>query len=168
MDIKLNSKLFLNVKGSYYDTFTDNSGPLPPKVGEKTTYVINWSLINVSNKIVDGKVQSTLPPGVKFTDKKNPENSNLTFNERTNSIVWDVGNLDAGTGILTSPEELSFQVELIPAPNQVGDYANILEQSIITGKDLFSGKDLSFTVKEKNTFLAEDKKIKEDEYKVAE
>ncbi len=166
MDIKLNSKVFLNVKGLYYDAFTSNSGPLPLKVGQGTTYIIKWTLNNVSNDVANAKVEATLPPGVSFTGKIYPENSNLTFNERTNNIVWDIGNLSSGTGILTAPKEISFQVKIIPAPHQKGTYADILDQAVITGKDLFTNNELSFVADKKTTYLAEDKKIEENEYKV--
>jgi len=117
---------------------------------------------------VEGRVESSLPSGVTFTNKIYPENSNLTFDERTNSIVWDLGNVDAGTGILTSPKEVSFQIGLTPTPSQAGSHANIIDSSMVSGKDSFTGENLSFTVKEKTTLLSEDKKIKQEEYRIKE
>jgi len=166
MDIKLNSKMFLGVNGFYYDAFAENSGPIPPKINQETTYIIKWTVNNVSNDVSEAKVESTLPGGVSFTGKIYPENSNLTFNERTNSIVWDIGNLSAATGILTASKEVSFQVKLIPAPSQEDDYANLLNQAVLSGKDLYTGENLSYTAEAKTTNLPEDKKIDISGYKI--
>lgn len=166
MDIKLNSKLFLGVKGLYYDAFMENSGPIPPKVGQETTYIIKWTVMNVSNNVSGVKVESTLPTGVGFTGKVYPEGANLTFNERTNSMVWDIGNLEAGTGILTASKEVSFQIKITPAPNQKDSYADLINEARITGKDLFTNSDLSIIAEKKTTYLTEDKKIGESGYKV--
>jgi len=168
MDIKLNSKLFLNVKGLYHDAFTENFGPIPPRVGQETSYIIKWTAMNVSNDISEAKVKAALPPMVSFTGKIYPENSDLTFNERTNNIVWDIGNLNAGTGVLTASKEVSFQVKITPAPNQKDKYADILSQSIMTGKDLFTKSELSFAAGDKTTYMVDDKKVGEDGYKVKE
>jgi len=166
LDIKLNSKIFLGIKGLYYDAFIENSGPIPPKVGQETTYVIKWTVNNVSNDIADAKVESTLPGGVSFAGKIYPESSNLTFNERTNNIVWNIGNLSSGTGILTAPKEVSFQIKLVPAPNQENQFAKLLNQAILSGRDLYTEENLSYTAEEKTTYLLEDKKIGDNGYKV--
>jgi len=166
MDIKVNSKIFLGIRGFYSDAFTENSGPIPPRVNQETTYVIKWTVNNVSNDMAGVKVETTLPGGVSFTGKIFPENSNLTFNERTNSIVWDIGNLEAGTGILTAAKEVGFQIKLIPAPNQEDGYADLLNKSVLSGKDLYTGENLSYTADVKTTYLPEDKKIGDGGYKV--
>lgn len=159
MDIKLNSKIVLDVKGYYNDATIQNSGPIPPKVGNDTTYTLHWRLINVSNDLAEAKVEAFLPTGAFFTGKKFPEDANLTYNERTNTLAWDIGNMAAGEGILNKPREVSFQVKITPAPNQAGFDAKLLNQSTFSVKDLFTGEKLTVSAPEKSTQLTEDSGI---------
>ena len=128
MDIKLNSKLILDTKGYHNEpnAVIANSGPIPPKVGQETTYTLHWRLTNVSNDISNAQVTATLPTGVAYTGKIYPEDARLVYNSRTNALVWNIGNVPAGTGILTAPEEVIFQVSITPSPNQVGYQPEIL------------------------------------------
>ena len=167
MDMKLNSKLVLSVKGFYNDAFIANSGPIPPVVGQDTTYTIVWNVMNISSDVSGVKVESSLPTGVTLTGKVFPTDTEIKFNERTNGLTWDIGNLAAGTGILSAAKEVRFQVKINPAPNQASTEASILGPSTISGKDLFSDSNLSVTMDGKSTYLSEDTKIPALGYKVA-
>jgi len=156
MDIKLNSKLVLDVKGYYEDSSISNSGPLPPKVSEETTYTMHFILSNISNDIEGAKVETTLPTSVAMTGKIFPEGSPLEYNERMNSIVWIVGNLEAGTGILSSKKEIAFQVRIKPSPDQAGNEAPLMNESVFSARDTFTGESISARMGGKTTNLLED------------
>lgn len=156
MDIKLNSKLVLDVRGYYGDTSIPNSGPIPPKVEQETTYTMHYIVTSVSNDISDAKVETNLPTSVMMTGKIFPEGSPLVYNERTNSIVWTIGNLTAGTGIISPGKEVSFQVKIKPSVDQAGDVAPLLKESVFSAKDLFTGESISARVDGKSTHLLED------------
>ncbi|HPN96790.1 MAG TPA: hypothetical protein PLK35_03410 [Candidatus Moranbacteria bacterium] len=159
MDMKLNSKLVVDVKGFFTDPNITNSGPIPPKVNNETTYTLHWLLTNVSNDVTGAKVEAVLPTGVVMTGKIWPEDSKITYNERTNSITWEVGNISSGIGILSSAKEASFQVKIKPSANQAGNIVGLLNESKITAKDSFTGEDLSGKGDEKSTQLREDSGI---------
>lgn len=156
MDLKLNSKLFLDIKGYYTDANIPNSGPIPPRIGEETTYTIHYFLSNVSNDITGAKVAAVLPTAVSMTGKIFPENAPLTYNERTNSVIWDVGNVEAGTGVLTAPREVAFQVKIKPYVDQLGERAELLLPVNYSAKDTFTGESLSVISKGKTISLPED------------
>jgi uncharacterized repeat protein (TIGR01451 family) len=156
MDMKLNSKLVLDVKGYYTDPNIPNSGPIPPKIGQETTYTIHWIARNVSNDISGTRVEAFLPTSATATGKFFPGDGKVVYNERSNSIVWDIGGMDAGTGILSSPKEVSFQVRITPSPEQFGQEIGLLNESTITAKDLFTGENLKSEVSRKTTNLPED------------
>ncbi len=165
VNMKLNSKLILTASGYYNDAKISNSGPLPPKVGNETTYTIHLSAMNVSNDISNAKVEIVLPTGVMATGKIYPENEPLSYDERTNEIFWDLGTLSAGTGITSSAREISFQIKIKPAINQVGNEAVLFNQAVFSAKDSFTNENLSFTAKGKTTKLSEDGSIG-DNYKI--
>ncbi len=156
LELKLNSKIVMEVKGYYNDQKIANSGPIPLQVGKETTYTIHWGIINVNNEISEVEVVSSLPGGVKWKGKFLPENENLTYNERTNQVIWRVGKLKNGTGITSEKREVYFQIGFTPQVNQFHTFPLILNETVLTAKDLFTNENLKVLVKEKNTALSED------------
>lgn len=159
VDIKINSKLTLDVEGYYNDEKISNSGPVPPQIGQETTYTIHWKVYNIFNDIVGTKVFALLPPSAEMTGKFFPENARIEYNERSNSIVWDIGNISSGTGVLTPPLEAGFQVRIKPSPEKINREVDLLGETTIVAKDLFTEKNLKFIAKSKNTSLTEDETI---------
>lgn len=166
IDIKLNSKLILDAKGYYTDPNIPNSGPIPPKVGEETTYVIHWFVSSVSNDLENAKVEASLSPGTQMTGAVFPDGVQINYNERTNLISWNIGNISAGTGVLSSPKEVSFQIKIKPSPDQVGQEVNLMSESKLTVKDSFTGEDLKKSADKKTTRLPEDSSVGSSNHKV--
>lgn len=159
LDIKLESKIFLETKGFYNDSVITNSGPIPPQVGKPTTYTIHWKVFNASNDLSGAQVSAELPTGVAMTDKIVPNDGMLTYNSRNNSIVWEIGNLASGVGVLTPPKEVSFQVQITPSVNQIGGKVGLINAAVFSAKDLFTNTNISFKSEEKDTNLLEDSGI---------
>ncbi len=156
VNVKLNSKLGLSMEGYYNDSEIKNTGPIPPKVGEETTFTLHIKLLNVCNDVTDAKVTAILSSGVKWKDAFSPKNADVKFNDRTNELTWDIGSMPAGIGVLTGPRELIFQVGLIPSQNQVGNYADLLGKTVFSAKDTFTKQRLEISSEGKNTNLIED------------
>ena len=157
--LKLNSKLVLMSFGLYKNDAIANSGPLPPVVGQATTYTMRWVAMNIFNDVTDAKVTAALPTNVSVTGNISPQNANFIYNERNNSITWNIGGINAGAGISSQYEELNFQVKIIPLPGQVDADAQLVGPATITAKDSFTGQELKATTKEKTTYLTEDSSI---------
>ncbi|MFA7319647.1 MAG: hypothetical protein WC022_03590 [Parcubacteria group bacterium] len=156
MDMKLNSKMILETKGFYNDSTISNSGPIPPIVGQETTYTMHWKVRNVSNDISDAKVSAILPTNATMTGKFFPDDARINYNERTNSIVWDIGKIDAGTGVLNDPLEAAFQIKIKPSVDQFNKEVGLLGISTFSAKDLFTRDDLSVASATKSSSLPED------------
>jgi hypothetical protein len=168
LSIKLNSKVILEAKGYYNDANIKNSGPIPPQVGKETTYTLHWLITNISNDISNVKVSAFLPTGLKWKGKTYPDSETINYNERTNQIIWQVGKLDNGVGVLNSPREVSFKVGVTPESSQLKKFLTLLNASTLTAKDLFTLKDINVEIKEKNSQLREDSGISSDGYMVQE
>lgn len=167
IDMKLTTKLLFDTRGFYYDPVIGNSGSIPSQVGKETTYTVHWLVGSVSNDIAGARVETILPTGVTMTGKIYPEDARLSYNERNNSIVWEIGNLSAGTGVISSPEETAFQIKFIPSPDQGGaSSGNILGESVFSAKDVFTGEDVSATSEKKSTILLEDTKMESVGYRI--
>ena len=155
--VKINTKTELKTKGYYFDSAMKNSGPLPPKVNQATTYTIHWQVTNFSNDADNVMVRSTLPEGVAWLDKKSGAGgATLEYNDRTGELIWNVGKVSAGTGVLLDPYEVIFQVSLTPAAHQANLTAPILGESALTGADMFTGTDIAATAPILKTDLPDD------------
>ncbi|MFH1392834.1 MAG: hypothetical protein ABIG73_00395 [Patescibacteria group bacterium] len=155
--IKVNTKTELKTAGYYFDATLKNSGPLPPKVGQTTTYTIHWQLTNYSNDVDGVIVKAVLPEGVSWLNKKAGAGAaTLEYNDRTGELTWNVGKLTAGTGILFDIYEVIFQVGLTPSINKVNMVVPILGESTLTGKDSFTGNDILTTAPALKTDLPDD------------
>jgi len=156
LDLKLASKVLLSTKGFYNDSNIKNTGPIPMQVNKETTFTLHWQLATVSNDITSARIVSSLPSGVRWTGKFFPADEKITYNSRTNEIIWDAGEIKAGSGVLGQPREISFQVAVTPQANQVGSVINLLNLATFNGKDLFVNKDVNLENPVKDTSLPED------------
>jgi hypothetical protein len=147
-NLKISSFLQLANRMLYYSGSFDNRGPMPPKVGSETTYTVVWSIGNASNEFSGVKVKAILPPYVRWLGIISPSDRDISFDEATGEIFWNVGSIEAGTGIARPAEEVSFQVSFLPSMNQVGTAPVLVSDINIEGRDNFTGNNLS--VKKQN------------------
>jgi len=169
---RINSQLVLQTKGYYYEPGTEitNTGPIPPKVDQLTTYTIHWQIFNSSNDVENVRIWSILPQGKDWSDNYSNKvsDSQFYYNERTKELIWQINKLPAGTGIIFPTYELVFQVGLRPSVNQIGQTPTLINESSIEGKDSFTKvilKDFSAIV---DSALPHDPKIGIGQGKVVE
>jgi hypothetical protein len=156
---KIISQLSLQAQGYYYDDLISNSGPVPPRVGQTTTYTIKWRLVNTANDLSGVKVEAFLPPHVHWMNKISPSGANLKYNSQTGQLVWQVGDLSAATGVLLPVKKVAFQIAITPSLAHLGNYVELVGQSKITAQDNFTGLELTKTDKPIDTDLPDDPKI---------
>ncbi|HOW60828.1 MAG TPA: hypothetical protein P5548_03585 [Candidatus Moranbacteria bacterium] len=159
LKLKLSSKVLFNVQGFYNDSKISNTGPMPIKVGSPTTFSLHWLVDNISNDISNTKIISSLPSGVRWTGKVYPEGEKISYNERTNEVIWDAGDINAATGVLKPKREVAFQVEITPQLNQFGQFITLLNESVLSATDSFTGQNINIKKEKKNTQLSEDPKV---------
>lgn len=140
LDVKVHTAFSLEAFASYTNDKISNSGPNPPKVGEETTYTIHWLLSNTTNDIAEVEVSSSFPTNIRWTGKIFPPSEAIFCNERTNKIVWNVGNIGVGVGTLSPKREVIFQLSVRPDINQQDGNVMLLGNSMATARDLFTNK----------------------------
>lgn len=164
LNVRLTSAIDLAVKGRYYSAPVENTGPIPPKVGMQTTYALSFSLTNSFNDVSGAKVVASLPSGVRFTGKISPDSETVTFNDRTNELIWEIGNFSAGGE--ETQREVTVQVAIIPGPSDVGEDIRLMGRAIFSAKDSFTGEEIKKELGEKTTTLSEDAKMTSAGYRV--
>jgi len=135
---KISSKLELAQKAFYSDEIFGNTGPLPPQAGTATTYTVTWQAKNYYSNVKEAAVRATLPPEAQFVPGKifpEIQTAGLTYNEATREIVWNIGDMAAGQGLVSNPLNVSFQIAVSPMSSQIGGTAGIIGQAVIKGGD---------------------------------
>ncbi len=166
--VKVNSNLVLNMKGYYSDRIIPNSGPLPPVVGQKTTYTIYWQALNTSNDVSNVTVEAFLPSYVRWEGNIFPKDEDIKYDIASGKVVWKIGRLAAGTGILSPVRQAAWQVGLVPSIGQVGSAAVIVQQTKLSGQDDFTGAQLSVVANELKSDMPDDPAVGEAKGKVAQ
>jgi hypothetical protein len=156
VNIKLNSKLLMSLKGYFNDADIQNTGPLPLKVGQETTFTMHLDLSNISNDITDAQVVMNLTPGVKWKNNYLSKNESVTYDDRNNLLTWNIGSLPAGIGILTDPKSLIFQIGVDPSQTDVGNFAPLITSTTFAATDAFTKHNLTLKLDAKNSNLTED------------
>lgn len=139
----------------------ENSGPIPPRADMETTYTVIWNLTNTLNTISQTKVSAQLPPYVKWAGFTDPANEKIDFNQDTNTVTWDAGDLHSGTGVNSSPRSAAFLVTLEPSLSQVATTPVILQTSTLSGYDRFTESQISATAPSLTTQFASDPSFKQ-------
>lgn len=158
---KINSRLEVSQKGYFDDEVFGNSGPVPPRVGENTTYTIVWQVKNYFNDIKNATVRAVLPQEVKLTGKIFPEDARITFDSQSREIVWKIGDLLSGTGVISPILNTAFQISFIPEFNQRGQMPLLIKEAIVSGEDSWTERRLEARDSSINTTLPDDPAIDE-------
>lgn len=115
-----------------------NTGPHPPVNNQLSTYTVRWTLTNTTNAVQSGKVEAVLPEYAVWQDSVAPSSQDIRYISSTNTVVWDIGDVQIGTGFIYPEKEVQFQVGIIPDSDDIADGVNILEQTKLTGIDTFT------------------------------
>ena len=137
--VKVGSALSLSAASKHFTGPITNSGPMPPKVDQETTYTIVLTAKNPSNTISNAKVTASLPSYVVFRGGVVPPSASVVYDERTRSLVWTVGELKAGTGYSLPAQTATFKVGLTPSLSQVNSRPALMSSATLTGDDRFTG-----------------------------
>ncbi len=162
--VRLNSSIDFQVKGRYYDGPIWNTGPVPPEVGVQTTYDLTFRLSTSLNDLSDAKVVAALPSGVRFTGKISPDSESVTFNDRTNELIWNIGSYQAASEVAV--REVTVQVAILPGPDEKDKEVRLMNRAVFSGKDTFVGTPVKIERDAKTTALPEDEKIPTSAYRV--
>jgi len=144
-EVKLATKLIPKVTMAYVsrDSSIINTGPIPLRLAQTTTFTVSLEIENLTNDVSGVAFRTSLPENVFWTGKKVVSNGDITYNERTKEIIWNVDKVPANTGLLRPLYRAVFQIGITPTINQLGGEPRLLNGISYTGKDDFTGIDLS-------------------------
>jgi len=161
--VRFNSDLQLSARALHTTGAFNNYGPIPPAVGQETSYTVVWSLANSSNDLTGVEVRTVLPPSVRFLNNFSPANESLTYNQSNGELVWRIPRVSPGAGPAGGTREISFQVGLTPSANQVGTPPSLTDEITFRATDDFTGATVSGSQRSIDTILSSDPGVSSSE-----
>ena len=144
--VKLSSKLRLVQRAYINDEVFGSSGPLPPKVGQKSTCTIIWEVGTDYNNLKNVRFKTILPKNVGLTGKIFPQTQvdKISFDSQSRELTWDIGD------VLANPERgkekiLDFQLYFIPDISQKGKPVQLIGNGLLRGEDAWTSKTIEAT-----------------------
>lgn len=164
LEVRVGSVLGFDVLGFHTDARVPTSGPVPPKVGEETSYELRFRVTNYLNDLSGARVTITLPPGARYAGMYEPGSESVSSNERTGEIVWGIGTIPGGG---ETSRELSILVSVVPGSDRIGDTVTLMRQAEFFARDVFTDEDIVVRYpSSKSSALSEDKGIPKSGYNV--
>jgi len=105
-------------------------GPLPPEVGESTTYRVFWKIDKAVHELEDIVVTATIPPDVTWSDRILSSTGNVQFDAANQTIRWEISSLPAN-----EEATAEFSVKLMPGDEDVGTFVKLLSGSVLSATD---------------------------------
>ena len=129
---------------------TPAQGPFPPKAGQKTFYVVRWTITNPANELKSAKISSVLLPGVDMAGILRVAGTAAVpvYNARTQTMVWDIGSVPGGVGVAFPAIELWFQIDQTPSINQVGSPVDLMKNINFEASDTLTAEKFVSTVRD--------------------
>lgn len=121
-------------------TISHTGGPLPPVVGQESTFAVRLAFKNSSNDYRSGVLTGFVPVGVQFdTNSVTASERNLVrFDASTGKLTWELGQLLAHSGTIRPERVLEFTVRVRPSASQLGQHVNLFRNVEFTATDDFT------------------------------
>lgn len=130
----------LAAEARYFNTdgIPVGAGPLPPVVGQGTTYRVNWQLTNSLHDLSDLKLSARLPDNVVWNGRSNVDAGDLKFDAANSKIIWTLNWLPTTIKTL----KIDFDVSMTPTADQAGKVPTLIDASILEATDKVTGAPL--------------------------
>ena len=134
---KIMTTVILSSSSLHNSGSISNTGPIPPRANQTTTYTIVWSAKNQGSAVAGGTVSALLPSYVSYTGIT-AGNGSFSYDEGTRIVSWNIGDLIQGASASGS-----FQVSFMPSISQKGSTPMLVGEASFSGYDRFAGVQIS-------------------------
>jgi len=144
VNIALNTFLDFESEVRYFDESGEpvGSGPLPPKVGEITTYKVFWSLSSSLHEARNIIIKAKLPEDIIWDEKVSVESGELYFDRALSQVIWSVPKLPVD---LDKPLYGNFNISIKPIEEDADVAKILLENIVLAGEDSVTSSELKYT-----------------------
>lgn len=110
-----------------------NSGPVPPRANQATTYTIVWNARNEGSAVAGGTASAVLPSYVSYTGLTTGSGS-FSYDSGSRTVSWNIGDIAQGGNA-----QGVFQVSFTPSTSQKGSAPTLANEVTFSGYDRFAG-----------------------------
>ncbi|MFA5185034.1 MAG: hypothetical protein WC551_00945 [Patescibacteria group bacterium] len=103
----------------------EGSGPLPPVVGQATTYRINWAVAKSLHELKDMRVTASLPANVAWPKNSTVSAGVITYDDTSRKITWELNKMPVDVSEVTA----EFDVTLVPTNLDSGRFATLMNET---------------------------------------
>lgn len=118
----------------------NDSGPVPPVVGQNTSYTIVWKAKSSANNLSNVSVTATLPSYVTWTGITTGTGE-WSYNPTSRIVEWKAGNVAANQSSTGT-----FQVTLLPSASQIDRTPELVGDAHLRADDSFTGTVLRVSI----------------------
>lgn len=154
--LRISSLARLNARALYNVGPFRNTGPLPPRVGEETTYTITLELANSTNELKSARLTADIPSYLRWLGNFSSLDERLIYSQTDSKVIWDIGTVAVTAIDGTLSRQLSFQVALTPSLSQVGLSPLLLRNISFSAVDALTGIPIKLQASDLNTNLSGD------------
>lgn len=108
-------------------------GPIPPQVGERTTYIVRATLSNTTSIVNNVSVQIRLANGVELLEQPVVNDGSVSTSLRR--VTWQIGRVGTEVGLVLPGLTIEFPVQIRPTANDVGAHVPLISQITLSGTD---------------------------------
>ncbi len=157
---KINSDLSLKEEVRYFnqDNIPVGTGPVPPQVGETTSFKIYWTINNSLHELKSVEVYSDLPKYVTWAGKAQTSVGSIEYDAVNHRAVWKIGRLP----IIVSSAKAEFSISITPQTSDVGKIMVLSSGATIKAIDKETDTEITQTTKPKTTKLEDDDIVNSD------
>jgi hypothetical protein len=129
----INSNVDFTAELRYFDqnNISVGEGPLPPKVGEKTTYQAYWFVKNSLHDLKNVQITTTLPENIFWESKTSATDGSISYNADNREVKWSVSTVDT----IGEPAFIQFAVSVTPIEENKNKIITILNKARLEAVD---------------------------------
>ncbi len=138
LELVVVNPLTVSTVGRYYAS-VDNpvgSGPIPPRVGDKTTYQIIWTIATSNDELKDVSLTTTLPGYVSWEgqDEEVSGGGKVSYSSTDKKVSWQISKLNPNQQMT-----VAFMVSVSPSESQVNQIMVLTNGANFTARNQSTG-----------------------------
>lgn len=151
---KINSDLSISEEIRYFneDNQAVGSGPLPPKVGEKTGFKVYWVLKNNLHELSNTRVVYNLPSNINWDEKNTTNTGDISYDANSRQVIWEVGKMP----VSLYRADAEFGISVIPIESDRNKILVLTSGATVTATDTDTNNQISKKTSPKTTKLEDD------------
>lgn len=110
-------------------------------LGKESVFEVHWKISNLYNDVSGAVASLSIPSGVMWKDLAQTH-ENVSWNDRTQKLTWELGKLPGATGMLSPSREIVFSIAVTPEFHQSGSDIILFSNIEVLATDDFTQEKL--------------------------